>query len=62
MNKSINNNLKNNKKEKDNIMHQSIKITSKFSKQNIEKSYSIDTIACTEAYFSNRYGWTLKRR
>ena len=27
----------------------------------IEKSYNIDATLGTEAYFSNRYGWTLRR-
>ena len=30
-------------------------------RMDIEKSYNIDASLGTEAYFSNRYGWTLRR-
>ena len=30
-------------------------------RMDIEKSYHIDASLGTEAYFSNRYGWTLRR-
>ena len=29
--------------------------------KDIEKSYNIDSSQGTEAYFSNRYGWTLRK-
>ena len=47
-------NIKENKVE-------SIKILSEFTRKDIEKSYNLDTIEGAEAYFSNRYGWTLRR-
>ena len=36
-------------------------ILSDITRKDIEKSYNIDTIKGTEAYYSNRYGWTLRR-
>ena len=45
----------------DNSMVDSVKILSEFTKKDIEKSYNLDTVKGTEAYFSNRYGWTLRR-
>ena len=37
------------------------KIKSNISKKNIKHSFDIDTIEGTEAYYSNRYGWTLRK-
>ena len=45
----------------DNSMVDSVKILSEFTQKDIEKSYNLDTVKGTEAYFSNRYGWTLRR-
>ena len=39
----------------------SVRILSEITRRDIEKSYNIDSIDGTEAYYSNRYGWTLKR-
>ena len=39
----------------------SVRILSEITRRDIEKSYNIDSINGTEAYYSNRYGWTLKR-
>ncbi len=36
-------------------------ITSEFTKKDIEKSYNLDNLRGTEAYYSNRYGWTLRK-
>ena len=44
-----------------NSMIDSVKILSEFTKKDIEKSYKLDTVKGTEVYFSNRYGWTLRR-
>ena len=49
-----------NKKEK-NFSTDYIKILSEAAKKDIEKSYSLDNIIGTEAHYSNRYGWTLRR-
>ncbi len=37
------------------------KIISEVTKKDIEKSYNVDSINGTEAHYSNRYGWTLRR-
>jgi hypothetical protein len=42
-------------------MVDSVKILSNITKRDIEKSYNLDTIRGTEAYYSGRYGWTLRR-
>ena len=42
-------------------MVDSVKILSNITKRDIEKSYNLDTIRGTEAYYSRRYGWTLRR-
>lgn len=44
-----------------NFFVDSVKILSEITRKDIEKSYSLDTMQGTEAYFSNRYGWTLRR-
>ena len=54
-------NITDNKSNNDNSMVDSVKVLSEFTKKDIEKSYNLDTIKGTEAYFSNRYGWTLRR-
>ena len=57
-NKMINkeNQLNNDKSSVD-----SVNVLSEFTRKDIEKSYSLDVIKGTQAYFSNRYGWTLRR-
>ena len=42
-------------------MLDSVKILSDMTRRDIEKSYNLDTIRGTEAYYSSRYGWTLRR-
>ena len=37
------------------------KIASEIEKKEIERSYNIDNILGTEAYYSTRYGWTLRK-
>ena len=54
-------NIAENQSNNDNSMVDSVKVLSEFTKKDIEKSYNLDTIKGTEAYFSNRYGWTLRR-
>ena len=39
----------------------SVRILSEITRRDIENSYNISSIDGTEAYYSNRYGWTLKR-
>ena len=45
----------------DESMVDSVKILSDMTRRDIEKSYNLDTIRGTEAYYSSRYGWTLRR-
>ena len=47
-------------KTKDSMLD-SVKILSDMTRRDIEKSYNLDTIRGTEAYYSGRYGWTLRR-
>jgi len=42
-------------------MVDSLRILSDITRRDIEKSYNLDTIRGTEAYYSSRYGWTLRR-
>ena len=42
-------------------MLDSVRILSDITRRDIEKSYNLDTIRGTEAYYSSRYGWTLRR-
>ena len=42
-------------------MVDSVKILSDTARRDIEKSYNLDTIRDTEAYYSGRYGWTLRK-
>ena len=45
----------------DESMVDSVKILSDITKRDIEKSYNLDTIRGTEAYYIGRYGLTLRR-
>ena len=54
-------NITDNNLNNDNSMVDSVKVLSEFTRKDIEKSYNLDTIKGTEAYFSNRYGWTLRK-
>ena len=40
---------------------ESVKILSDIAKKDIEKSYNLEDVKGTEAYYSNRYGWTLRK-
>jgi len=42
-------------------MVDSVKILSDITRRDIEKTYNLDTIIGTEAYYSSRYGWTLRK-
>ena len=46
--------------EKDSLSD-SVRILSDLTRRDIEKSYNIDNTSSTEAYYSNRYGWTLRK-
>ena len=53
-------NEKNKKKAKSKEFNNTL-ITNEFTKKDIEKSYDLDNLKGTEAYYSNRYGWTLRK-
>ena len=42
-------------------MVDSVRILSDITRRDIEKSYNVNETQSTEAYYSNRYGWTLRR-
>ena len=52
--------IENQVKSKDSMVD-SVRILSDITRRDIEKSYNLDTIRGTEAYYSSRYGWTLRR-
>ena len=60
MNNLVNQN-KNNKSNKQDTLVDNIRILSDITRKDIEKSYNIDSSHGTEVYYSNRYGWTLRR-
>ena len=39
----------------------SVRVLSDITSRDIEKSYNIDHNNGTEAYYSDRYGWTLRK-
>ena len=51
--------LDNQTNEKDSLVD-SVRILSDITRRDIENSYNIDSTHGTEAYYSNRYGWTLR--
>ena len=53
-------NEKTKKKAESNEFNNTV-ITNEFTKKDIEKSYDLDNLKGTEAYYSNRYGWTLRK-
>ncbi|SVE23095.1 uncharacterized protein METZ01_LOCUS475949 [marine metagenome] len=59
------NSLKKNKKKNPgnsgDIASHSVRVLSDIARKDIERSYNIDNSSDTEAYYSNRYGWTLRR-
>ena len=38
-----------------------VEIASEFTKKDIERSFNIEAVKGTEAYYSNRYGWCLRK-
>jgi len=54
-------NINENQSQTSESMVDSVKILSNMTRRDIEKSYNLDTIRGTEAYYSSRYGWTLRR-
>ena len=54
-------NINENQLQTSESMVDSVKILSDMTRRDIEKSYNLDTIRGTEAYYSSRYGWSLRR-
>ena len=50
-----------NKSSNKDSLVKSIRILSDITRRDIEKSYNINGTQGTETYYSNRYGWTLRR-
>tara|TARA_Y100001970_G_C14076540_1_gene772302 strand:+ start:193 stop:390 length:198 start_codon:yes stop_codon:yes gene_type:complete len=50
-----------NLKNRSNTLDISSKIISNMARKDIEKSYNLESTKGTEAYYSNRYGWTLRK-
>ena len=46
---------------KEGFLGNTVRILSDFTRKDIEKSYNILDTQGTRAYYSNRYGWTLRR-
>ena len=49
------------KSSKNDTLVDSVRILTDITSRDIEKSYNIENIQNTEAYYSNRYGWTLRK-
>ena len=50
-----------NSSTKEGSLVDTVRILSDFTRKDIEKSYNILDTQGTRAYYSNRYGWTLRR-
>ena len=51
----------NNLSTKEGSLVNTVRILSDITRKDIEKSYNILETQDTRAYYSNRYGWTLRR-
>ena len=56
----VNRKMRNRSSNSDSLVN-SIRILADMTRRDIEKSYNINDTQGTEAYYSNRYGWTLRR-
>ena len=56
----VNRKMRNRSSNSDSLVN-SIRVLSDMTRRDIEKSYNINDTQSTEAYYSNRYGWTLRR-
>ena len=50
-----------NSTNKQDTLVDSVRILSNITSRDIEKSYNIENNQDTEAYYSNRYGWSLRK-
>ena len=46
----------------ENSLIDNTEVFSESTRKDIEKSYNLDAFKETEAYFSSRYGWILRRK
>ena len=51
----------NNSSTKEGSLVNTVRMLSDITRKDIEKSYNISDTQGTRAYYSNRYGWTLRR-
>ena len=51
----------NNFSTKEGSLVNTVRMLSDITRKDIEKSYNISDTQGTRAYYSNRYGWTLRR-
>ena len=56
-----NQNQSRNPSGQENLSFDSIKVLSDLTQKDIERSYNIENVKNTEANYSNRYGWFLRR-
>ena len=54
-------NVNKKKVDKKNLLIDEVNILSDIIRKDIEKSYKLEDVMGTEAYYSDRYGWTLRR-
>ena len=45
----------------ENTLVDSIKVLTELTQKDIKRSYNIDDSQDTEVYYSNRYGWSLRK-
>ena len=48
--------------EQDDSLKKSIEILAEMTRKDIEKSYNLESFSNVNAHYSERYGWTLKKK
>ena len=48
--------------KQDNSLEKSIAILAEMTRKDIEKSYNLESFSNINAHYSERYGWTLKKK
>ena len=48
--------------EQDNSLKKSIEILAEMTRNDIEKSYNLEDFSNVNAHYSERYGWSLKKK
>ena len=57
-------NIKKNQDKQSNLLsnaNDTVKILSDITRTDLERSYNLDTVVEKTAYFSKRYGWTIRK-